>query len=215
LPDIRPPLVPETPAPDTARDSLTEKKPDSVEATGGGTTWQAVRRRVKRFGSPRLREAAISTMIVVILAIGVVSNLPDAAITRAVYPLLRPVALASGLDQNWSMFSPTPPQRLEYLEVHVVMANGAVKVWTVPRRNRIMGVAFSHRWRKFKEALMTNADIRPDFAHWVVRQLSGPGDRPVRVDLLVRTQQIPPPGVAGPGQVGVETLYSENLTGNR
>jgi hypothetical protein len=62
---------------------------------------------------------------------------------------------------------------------------------------------------------MTNADIRPDFAHWVVRQLSGPGDRPVRVDLLLRTQQIPPPGVAGPGQVGVETLYSENLTGNR
>jgi hypothetical protein len=95
------------------------------------------------------------------------------------------------------------------------MANGADKVWTVPRRNRIMGVAFSHRWRKFKEALMTNAEIRPDFAHWVVRQLSGPGDHPVRVDMLLRTQQLPPPGVEGRGQVGLETLYSENLTVDR
>jgi hypothetical protein len=215
MPETHPPLVPEPPAPDTARAPLAEEDPDSEITTGPTGVWRSLHNRVKAFDRRRIREAAISAMIVVILAIGVVSNLPDSAIARAVYPLLRPPALVSGLDQNWSMFSPTPPQRLEYLEVHVVMASGADKVWTVPRRNRIMGVAFTHRWRKFKEALVTNADIRPDFAHWVVRQLSGPGDRPVRVDMVLRTQQLPPPGVAGPGQIGAEALYSENLTGRR
>ena len=179
MPETHPPLVPEPPAPDTARRPLAEEKPESEKVDRRTAVWHAVQRPFQAFDRPRIRETAISAMIVVILAIGVVSNLPDAAITRAVYPLLRPVAIASGLDQNWSMFAPTPPQRLEYLEVHVRMANGADKVWTVPRRNRIMGVAFSHRWRKFKEALMTNAEIRPDFAHWVVSQLSGPGDHPV------------------------------------
>ena len=215
MPETHPPLVPEPPAPDTARPPLAEEKPESEKVGRPTAVWHAVQRPFQAFDRLRIRETAISAMIVVILAIGVVSNLPDAAITRAVYPLLRPVAIASGLDQNWSMFAPTPPQRVEYLEVHVRMANGADKVWTVPRRNRIMGVAFSHRWRKFKEALMTNAEIRPDFAHWVVRQLSGPGDHPVHVDMLLRTQQLPPPGVEGPGQVGSEALYSENLTVDR
>jgi hypothetical protein len=213
--ETHPTLVPEPPAPDTARVPGVEEKPADDKTTGRTAVWRSVRRRIKGFDRSRLSKAAISAMIVIILACGVMSNLPDSAITRAVYPLLRPVTLASGLDQNWSMFAPTPPQRLEYLEVHVVMANGADKVWTVPRRNRIMGVAFSHRWRKFKEALVTNADIRPDFAHWVVRQVSEPGDQPARVDMVLRTQHLPPPGVQEPGQVGAEILYSENLTGTR
>src|SRR5690349_12979251 len=127
--ETHPPLVPEPPAPDTARPPLAEEKPDSESAIGRTGMWRSVHNRVKAFDRRRIREAAISAMIVVILAIGVVSNLPDSAIARAVYPLLRPAALVSGLDQNWSMFSPTPPQRLEYLEVHVVMASGADKVW--------------------------------------------------------------------------------------
>jgi hypothetical protein len=215
MPETHPPLVPEPPAPDAVCAPAAEEDPERGMVAGRATVWHSFNRRLKAFGGPRLRQAALSAMIVVILAMGVVSNLPDSAITRAVYPALRPVLLVSGLDQNWSMFAPTPPQRLEYLEVHVVMENGADKVWTVPRRNRVMGVAFSHRWRKFKEALVTTRDIRQDFAHWVVRQLSGPGDRPVRVDMVLRTQQLPPPGVAGPGQIGAETLYSENLTGRR
>jgi hypothetical protein len=215
MPETQPPRAPERTAPDTAPDRLIQGEPDGGKSSRRTAALQAVRRTVKVVDSRRMREAAISVMVVVILVVGVVGNMPDAAITRAVAPIAQPISLSVGLDQNWSMFTPTPPQRLEYIEVHVVMASGADKVWTVPRRNQILGVAFSHRWRKFKEYLVTNDDIRPDFVHWVVRELTRPGDHPVRVDLLLRTEVLPPPGVQGPGSTGVQTLYSEYLTGTR
>lgn len=159
----------------------------------------------------RARQILANAMIAVILAVVVLFNLPAGAITRATAPVVNAIALPLGLDQNWSLFAPTPPTRQEDVEVYVTMANGDVKAWTLPRNNRVFGVPTSHRWRKFKETLLTTPDIRPDFAHWVVRRLTGPDDRPVRVDMIVRTEDMPPPGTDGPGQTGLETLYSEDL----
>jgi hypothetical protein len=162
----------------------------------------------------RAREGALSVMIVVILAIGVVGNLPDAAITRAVAPVVNPIALAFGLDQRWSMYAPNPPQRQETLEVHVAMADGTDKVWTMPRLNPVFGVSFTHRWRKYKESLLSEPQIRRDFVHWVARAMTGPGERPMRADMVLITEEIPPPGANRAGQTAVQTLYSEVLTGN-
>jgi hypothetical protein len=184
--------------------------------TGAVTAaWRAIKRRVKACDQPRVRDIAVSAMVTVILAIGVVCNLPESAIKRTMSPVIYPIALPVGLDQNWSMYAPDPPRRQEDVEVHVAMADGTERVWTLPRLNPVFGVAFSHRWRKYKESLLGEQSIRPDFAHWVVRELSGPGDRPVHVEMLLRTERIPPPGDSGPGQTAVETLYSENLTQNR
>jgi hypothetical protein len=194
---------------------LTQAGRDGQKAARMTATWWAVRRRLNASDASRIREIATSAMIVVILAIGVVGNLPNAAITRAVSPLADRIALPLGLDQNWSMYAPNPPQRQENIEVHITMADGADKVWTLPRLNPVFGVAFSHRWRKFKESLVTEEQIRPDFVHWVVRELTGQGERPVHVEMLLRTEAIPPPGVSGPGRTAVQTLYSEKLTENR
>ncbi|MEB3982868.1 hypothetical protein OQ968_16530 [Mycobacterium sp. 663a-19] len=215
MPKIRPPQPMRMPTPDRMRRRLTTKDWDEQKAPRLAATWLAVQHRARALNPPRIRESATSAMIVVILAIGVVWNLPDAAITRAVVPLLRPIALPLGLDQNWSMYAPNPPQRQENIEVHVAMADGSDKVWTLPRLNPVFGVAFSHRWRKFKETLLTEQQTRPDFVHWVVREMTRPGDHPVRVDMRLRTEDIPPPGVSGPRRTAVETLYSEELTGNR
>jgi hypothetical protein len=163
----------------------------------------------------RVREAAISAVIVVVLAVGVEWSLPNSAIKDAASPVLEPIGLATGLDQNWSLFAPTPPQRQENIEVHVAMSSGIDKVWTLPARNHVLGVAFTHRWRKFKEALVTTPQIRADFVHWVVRQSTGPGERAVHAEMLLRTEDIVRPGAEGQGQTGVQTLYREDLTGNR
>lgn len=163
----------------------------------------------------RIRETAISLMIVVILAIGVVWSLPASAIRNAVSPILAPIGLAAGLDQDWSLFAPTPPVRQENVEVHVAMASGKDEVWTLPTSNPIFGAPLTHRWRKFKESLLTQPQIRPDFAHWVARELTEPGDRAVHVDMLLRAEDLPPPDAHGQGQKTVETLYSEDLTGVR
>ncbi len=167
-------------------------------------------------GTPsRVREAAASVVIVLVLAVGVEWSLPNSAIKSAISPVLEPVGLASGLDQNWSLFAPSPPQRQEDIEVHVRLSNGLDKVWTLPRTNRVFGVAFTHRWRKFKESLITTPRIRADFVHWVVREIAGPGERAVHAEMILRTEDVLPPGTSGRGQKGVETLYSEDLTGQR
>lgn len=163
----------------------------------------------------RIRETAISLVIVVFLAIGVMWNMPASAIKRAVAPILEPIGLSVGLDQNWSLFAPTPPERQENVEVHVAMASGTDKVWTLPRSNQIFGVPFTHRWRKLKETLLTEPEIRADFAHWVVRELTPPGDRAVHVEMLLHSEDIPAPGVKEQGQTAVKSLYREDLTGNR
>ena len=177
----------------------------------------AVQRQFVRFFSffkPSLiAEGAISALIVVIVLIGVVWNMPDSAIKRALLPALAPVALGTGLEQSWSMYAPDPPRRLENLEVHVTMANGDDRVWTLTPHDRIIGPVVTHRWRKLKESLTGDASIRPDFAHWVVRELTGLSDKPVRVYMLLRTEFLPAPGASGPGPTGTELLYDENLSG--
>jgi hypothetical protein len=184
--------------------------------TGAMTaTWRAVKHTVQARDLSRVREIAISAMVIVILAIGVVCNLPDSAIKRTMSPVIYPIALPVGLDQNWAMYAPDPPRRQEDVEVHIAMADGTERVWTLPRLNPVFGIAFTHRWRKYKESLLLEESIRPDFVQWVVRELTGPGDRPVHVEMLLRTEGIPPPGASAPGQTSVQTLYSENLTQNR
>ena len=161
-------------------------------------------------------EGAISAMIVVILLTAVVWNMPDSAIKRAVQPGLAPIAMGTGLEQWWSMYAPDPPQRLENLEVHVTMADGTDRMWTLPLSDdRVIGIVFSHRWRKLKESLESEPEIRADLAHWVVRQLTEPAEQPDRVYMFLRTEVLPPPGTSGPGATGLDPLYDEKLGGNR
>ena len=192
-------------------DDMPETRPQRAMTA----TWRASQRRACALTPSGMREIAVSAMIVMIVAIGVLFNLPDAAITRAVSPLLSSIALPLGLDQNWSMYAPNPPRRQEDIEVHVALADGSERAWAPPRLNPIFGVAFSHRWRRFKESLVTQPQIRPDFVRWVVRELTDPADRPVHVEMLLRTKELPPPGVSEAGRTTVQILYSENLTGSR
>lgn len=173
--------------------------------------WRAVRGRIERIPSG-VREIATSAMLVMILVIGVVWNLPDSAIRRAAVSDLSPIALPVGLDQGWTMFAPNPPRRLTDLEVLVTMADGSIKAWRLPRLGPVFGVAFSHRWRKLGETLENDERIRPDFAHWAVGELAGPDDHPIRVEMLLHTVELPPPGADHPGRTSVQRLYREDLT---
>jgi hypothetical protein len=158
-------------------------------------------------------EGVIGAVVALIVLIAVVSNLPaGSSVKQSLEPVLTPIAMATGLEQYWSMYAPNPPQRLEELEVHVLMADGADRVWTLPLdHDPVVGVAVSHRWRKLRETLYGDPRSRPALAHWVIDQVSGPSERAVGVQIIVHTQTLPPPGQSGRGQTGVETLYQEDL----
>jgi hypothetical protein len=159
----------------------------------------------------RIHAIATNAMIAVIVAVVVLFNLPDGAITKTLSPVVNSIALPLGLDQSWALFAPVPPTRQDTLFVTVTMADGVVKAWQLPRANPVFGVPTQHRWRKVKETLITTPRTRPDFARWVVRRLTAADDRPVSVEMVLRTESLPPPGGDAPVDTGVQVLYREDF----
>jgi hypothetical protein len=161
-------------------------------------------------------EAAISGLVAVIFLIGVVWNLPESEIERRLVPILRPLAAATGLNYGWSMYAPNPPEILHNVEVRVTMADGDVRIWTVQPGERVIGQFAWGHWEKLMwDAADSESEIREGIAHWVVRELTEPSERAIRVEMIDRIESLPPPGEEGPGTTTVETLYDEDLTGQQ
>ena len=111
------------------------------------------------------------------------------------------------------MYSPNPVRRLEVVEVHVTMADGSDRVWTLQRGDLVIGPFSWYRWQKLKEQLVREPAIRAEFARWVVRELAPPPAQPERVEMTLRSTDMPPPGENSAPATTLETLYSEDLTG--
>jgi hypothetical protein len=155
----------------------------------------------------------ISGFIVTALVIAVVWSMPDSAVKQIVTPALAPVAATSGLEQSWKMFSPNPPRRLSDVVVIVAMSNGEKRVWQFEPDRSVVNSFHWDRWRKMKEQLMNEKSIRRDFASWVVRQLTKPNERPVRVSIVQFSQTLPAPGTDGPIKKEAALLYDRKFQG--
>lgn len=169
----------------------------------------------RRFEVSPFGEVVMSGLAVLVLLIGVVWSLPDAEVTRRLTPVLQPLATATGLEQSWRMYAPDPPRRQELLEVRVTMAHGGRRVWTIPRGDRVVGAFAWYHWQKVKENVVQYPASRADVAHWIVHRLTGSSERAVRVQMILRTESLPPPGSHDSPTRGEEILYDETLTGGR
>jgi hypothetical protein len=158
-------------------------------------------------------QALISALVCVIVLIGVVWNSPDSEVKQVLTPTLQPIASAMSLDQVWRMYAPEPISRLETVEVHVTMAGGADRMWTIHKGDLVIGPFAWYRWQKLKEQTIREAGTRAGIAHWVVRELTNPSEHPIRVQMVFRTEDLPAPGKDGPRTTNVETLYNEDLPG--
>jgi hypothetical protein len=141
--------------------------------------------------------------------------MPDAAVKRLLTPGLQPVATATGLEQDWRMYAPEPLRRVEYVEVRVTMADGAQRVWTIPRGDRVVGAFAWYHWQKLKENVVREPGIRAGLTHWVVRQLARPTDHVVRVQMTLCASSLPAPGTNSPRTTQSEILYDEMVTGTQ
>jgi hypothetical protein len=167
----------------------------------------------ERFERSAAGEALISAVVAVVVLIGVVWNLPDSHVKRTITPTLRPIAAATGLQQTWSMYAPEPISGLEDLQVRVRMSDGSERTWSWQRGDRLIGPFAWYHWQKLKEQAIRDPDSRAGIAHWVVRQLTTPAERPIRVLMLLRNELLPQPGKEGPRTVTVKSLYDEPLNG--
>jgi hypothetical protein len=167
----------------------------------------------QRFEGSLVGEALISGLVAVVILVGVVWNLPESEVKRTLTPPLRPIASAAGLQQGWRMYAPEPISGLETVEVRVEMADGSDRLWTWRPGGRLVGPFAWYHWQKLKEQAIREPQSRAGIAHWVVRELTTPAERPVRVQMTFRNEHLPPPGKDAPRTVTVETLYDEILGG--
>jgi hypothetical protein len=164
----------------------------------------------QRFEESHVGKVVISAFVAVFVLIGVLWNVPDSPIRRSLMPVVTPVAAPAGLDQYWGMYG-TPDSRLETVEVHVKMADGEDRVWTMQPGER--GIGWWDRWILMRRAVIHDASIRPQLARWVVREVTEPTEHVVGVTVVYRTQTLPPPGEGPPGKPAMKVLYQEALAG--
>ena len=178
--------------------------------------WRSLGSIQERLEGSVVGEAIISVVVVTVLLIGVVWSLPSSSIQRSLAPSLRPVVLASGLDQDWGMFAPGPPLSATTIEVHVLVDGDATRrTWRPPRGNAFYGQYSWYRWQKLKEwvASPSSEVDRSDFVHWVVREVTRPTERPTYVEVVERIDTLPPPGSSAPSKRSYRLVYSERLSG--
>lgn len=165
------------------------------------------------FDETAFGQVIISGLVVVIITVGVVWNLPSAALTRPLTPVLGPVAGSTGLQQGWGMFAPNPYRQRKSLEVRVTMADGEERLWEVKRGDRVIGSFVWTHWQQLASQAIDKPRVRARFASWIVREVTRPGESPVRVRMVARIENLAPPGDDTPQKVVVKTVYDRRLTG--
>lgn len=134
----------------------------------------------------------ISAFLIVMLTAVVVWNLPASHIKEAALPVVGPYVNAVGLDQIWNLFAPNPPQRTFEVTARITYADGSQALWQPPRNDR---------WRKWLGAIRQNSNraLWEPTAAWIAGHHDDGGRQTVRVELIQRRRDLPPPGT-GTGQ---------------
>ena len=128
----------------------------------------------------------VSTVLVV--------NLPDSELKDHLLVPFAPVLRASGLDQNWGVFSDVRSVSV-YVEGRVHNVDGTTKVFPIPSRSGISALS-DYRWQKYEEQvrLDDNKRLWVPYANWLVEQARAQGLEPVGVSLVRRFAETLPPG---------------------
>jgi len=151
----------------------------------------------ERIEATRAGRVVISAVIVVLLLAVVIGNLPDSALQRDASPYARPLLLATGLDQSWSVFAPDPRSQVIDLQALVGLSDGTGEIWRIPTGGPFVGAYWDYRWRKFEEQLIADAhsELWPAFAGWVAARGDGRSRVTVsRVELVRRFYDLNAPG---------------------
>ncbi|MFC5137930.1 hypothetical protein ACFPK1_06785 [Actinomycetospora rhizophila] len=151
--------------------------------------------------SPR-RRLAISAFIVLTLVAMLAGTAPKSALRDGLVDLAGPFMLATGLEQGWSVFAPSPPRTTNHVTARVDRADGTVGVYPLDGGDGITEY-WDYRWRKYGEQLWkkkTAERERVAFAGWIADEDRADGHQPVRVTLVRAAYVNPPPGGAAADQ---------------
>jgi hypothetical protein len=132
---------------------------------------------------------AVSTVFTVLVV-----NMPDSELKDHLLVPFAPVLRATGLDQNWGVFSDVRSVSV-FVEGRVQAADGSTTVIPIPSRSGIAALS-DYRWQKYEEQvrLDDNRGLWGPYANWLVDRARARGLDPVRVSLVRRFADTLPPG---------------------
>jgi hypothetical protein len=147
-----------------------------------------------RLEKSALGKSLISLLVLAIVGAILVVNLPDSQLKRDLWKPTQPFVNATGLDQNWGIFS-QPRTTSAYVDAHVDFADGSSLVVGIPSSPGLSAYA-DYRWQKYEEV------VRPDdgkaywkdYAEYIAKQARKPGLEPVQVSLVRKFSETRPPG---------------------
>jgi hypothetical protein len=154
----------------------------------------------ERLESSDLGRVLISAFLVLTIVVIVALNLPwqhDFELKRQLNKVALPYSKATGLQQNWSVFAPTPRSTSIAFTARIRFADGSRADWAIPREDRFFGAFLSTRWRKWVEVIWQDR-YRPFAARptalWLARRYARRGLRPLEVTFVRRWRGVPPLG---------------------
>jgi hypothetical protein len=108
----------------------------------------------------------------------------------------RPYLRFTGLWQGWDMFAPYPQSFTADAQAVVSHADGRQSTWRIPGPEQVRSGKYgADRWRKWRDAVRSDASwtIWADTARLAARLKADPANPPVRVELVRRWGDVPPP----------------------
>jgi hypothetical protein len=121
---------------------------------------------------------------------------PDLLPLEWLRTLLAPYMRATGLNEMWDTFAPSPKSAEQYLKAVVITEKGNTRVYSFPRMEQLsyFDRYRDERYRKFVESVLCKdcSGLWPDIDKEVARRMNDPSDPPIRVILVKFESPIDP-----------------------
>ena len=161
----------------------------------------------------RFRRRLVDGFIAVVVTLFALDTLP--CTPEPVRQRMRPVLNTTGLWQGtWGLFAPIPDNINHRLRADMFYADGSHRVWNSPdwRSQTAWQRFFGHRESEFLEKIaeIENSAAWTGFALSLVRRES-PDWPPERIELSIRSGDIPPPGDVWPASTDPVPLDRERV----
>jgi hypothetical protein len=153
----------------------------------------------------------ISVLVAFTVMAILVVNMPSSVLRSDAGRLTDPFVRATGLDQNWGIFS-DPRTLSAYVNGRVDFADGSSVVVPISTAHGL-GAFVDYRWQKYEELIRVDDGkwLWADYSRYLANKTRAGGRVPVRVSLMRRFSETRPPGpgpVRGPWRTFTFFVYA-------
>ncbi len=163
-----------------------------------------------------IRKLVLSIFILAHLVVLPVSLLPSSQWRDQLLVPFYPYIYFWGLDQNWTVFAPAPPQWNAFMSAIITFDDGSTEAWEFPQMHKMGFVEkmFNERFRKWANDYVGDfrqAIIWPDTVRYIARIHARQNRQPVSVSIVRRAVPITLSGNSTVSEEGSQVIYTQDV----